>query len=298
MVDVGNKDITSRTATAFGIARVGHETLSRLVDNNIPKGDAFAAARIAGIMGAKKTSELIPLTHPLGLDLVKVFVAPWGEEQIAVFAEARTRGRTGVEMEAMTAVSVALLTLYDMLKAVTKGIVMENVRLLRKTGGKSGEWLGKGVQVAHVEKLAISPGKGTPKNPLDMAKLRIKHGLEGDAHAADWHRQVSLLGVESIAKMKAKGLDVNFGSFAENIATSGVDLYKLPIGSLMIGGDGVILEVTQIGKECHTRCAVYYQAGDCVMPREGIFARVLAGGQLMSGDSLLIIEKFSAPESL
>ncbi|MFZ2960801.1 MAG: cyclic pyranopterin monophosphate synthase MoaC [Candidatus Ozemobacteraceae bacterium] len=291
MVDVGGKAITVRSATAFGIARVGRDALSRLIEGGVAKGDAFAAARIAGIMGAKKTSELIPLTHPLGLDLVQIFIAPWREDRIVVFGEARTSGRTGVEMEAMTAVSVALLTLYDMLKAVTKGIVIETVRLLRKTGGKSGDWSGNGVGIVRVEKLATSPGKGTPKLPVDEAMLRVKHGLEGDAHAADWHRQVSLLGVESIAKMQAKGLKVDFGSFAENIATSGVELYKLPIGSLMAGGDGVVLEVTQIGKECHSHCAVYHQAGDCVMPREGIFAQVLAGGRLITGDRLIIIEQ-------
>jgi MOSC domain-containing protein YiiM len=113
-------------------------------------------------------------------------------------------------------------------------------------------------------------------------EVRENYGIEGDAHAGDWHRQVSLLAQESIDKMRALGLDVTTGDFAENITTSGIDLVSLPIGSRLTMGD-VLLEVTQIGKECHTRCAIYYQAGDCVMPREGIFARVLRGGRITPG---------------
>jgi MOSC domain-containing protein YiiM len=114
--------------------------------------------------------------------------------------------------------------------------------------------------------------------------------MEKDAHGGDWHRQVSLLGIESIDKMKAQGLTVDFGSFAENIATSGVCLYELPVGTLMYAGPGVIMQVTQIGKECHTKCAVYYKAGDCVMPREGIFTIVLSEGRLQKGDNFIAVK--------
>ena len=291
MVDVGRKPETSRLAIAFGMLHAGEDVVARLRSGTVAKGDALAAARIAGIMGAKKTGELIPLTHPLRLDAVTVAAAPYGKDRVVVFAEARATDRTGVEMEAMTAAAVSLLTVYDMTKAITKGAVIEELRLLRKSGGKSGDWLGEDVILGRVEKLATSPGKGTKKNPTDEALLQVEHGIVGDAHVGEWHRQISLLGVESIAKMKEKGLAVDFGSFAENVATSGIELYKLPIGSLMLGGEGVIMEVTQIGKECHTRCAVYHQAGDCVMPREGIFTRVLAGGHLRSGDPLLVIRR-------
>ena len=120
-------------------------------------------------------------------------------------------------------------------------------------------------------------------------ELRENHGIVGDAHAGDWHRQVSLLAQESIAKMQALGLDVDSGDFAENITTSGIDLVLLPIGTRLQVGP-VLLEVTQIGKECHTRCAIFYQAGDCVMPKEGIFAKVICGGVIKPGDGIGLLE--------
>lgn len=135
-----------------------------------------------------------------------------------------------------------------------------------------------------IEAVSVSETKGVRKTNVDSAVLRIEHGIEGDAHAGDWHRQVSLLATESIAKMQAAGLDVGAGDFAENLTTSGIDLCGLPVGSRLQVGEEILLEITQIGKICHERCAIYYQAGDCVMPREGIFARVLNGGEIHVGD--------------
>jgi MOSC domain-containing protein YiiM len=112
--------------------------------------------------------------------------------------------------------------------------------------------------------------------------------LEGDAHAGPWHRQVSLLANESVEKMKAMGLKVGYGDFAENITTEDIDLVHLPIGTEIRIGASVLLCVTQIGKECHERCAIYYQAGDCVMPKEGIFAEVLNEGEVKVGDEINI----------
>ena len=125
--------------------------------------------------------------------------------------------------------------------------------------------------------VCTSLNKGERKKPVPTIELVVEHGILGDAHAGDWHRQVSLLAQESIDKMQAMGLSVSAGDFAENITTTGIDLVSLPIGSRLALGPA-LLEVTQIGKECHTRCAIFYQAGDCVMPKEGIFARVLKGG--------------------
>ena len=138
--------------------------------------------------------------------------------------------------------------------------------------------------------IAISTQKGIRKKTVPTAQLVENHGIDGDAHAGPWHRQVSLLAMEDIQSMQAKGLDVDFGDFAENIATSGIDLPSQPIGSRLKLGDTVILEITQIGKECHTKCAIYYQAGDCVMPRRGIFARVITGGKISCGDDIEILE--------
>ena len=137
--------------------------------------------------------------------------------------------------------------------------------------------------------LNISDRKGMRKKPVKQVSLKAEFGIEGDAHASsEWHRQVSLLAVESIQKMRDKGLDVKPGDFAENITTEGVDLLSLPVGTQLTIGDGILVEVSQIGKECHTRCAIYYQAGDCVMPKEGIFVRVLSGGVIREGDQLAV----------
>ena len=139
MVDVGGKAETARSATATGRIRMSAEALSAVRDGSGPKGDVLAAARIAGIMAAKKTGELIPLCHPLALDAVAVEFA-FEDDAVRVTARASLSGRTGVEMEALTAASLALLTVYDMAKALDKGMVIEGVRLLEKTGGKSGDW--------------------------------------------------------------------------------------------------------------------------------------------------------------
>lgn len=136
--------------------------------------------------------------------------------------------------------------------------------------------------------VSTSARKSVRKQNVPEAVLRVEHGLEGDAHAGAWHRQVSLLALESIRKMQERGLKVGPGDFAENITTEGVDLLALPVGTRLEVGPA-LLEVTQIGKECHTRCAIYYQAGDCVMPREGIFARVLRGGTVRPGDPIVIL---------
>jgi len=130
--------------------------------------------------------------------------------------------------------------------------------------------------------VCISLNKGERKIPAPSVELVVGHGIAGDAHAGDWHRQVSLLAQESIDKMRAMGLSVSAGDFAENITTTGIDLVSLPVGSKLSLGT-TLLEITQIGKECHTRCAIYYQAGDCVMPKEGVFARVLKGGFVTAG---------------
>jgi MOSC domain-containing protein YiiM len=118
----------------------------------------------------------------------------------------------------------------------------------------------------------------------------VEHGLADDAHAGAWHRQVSLLAVESIDKMRLMGLDVGPGDFGENLTTRGLDLVSLPVGTRLEVGEETLLEITQIGKECHDRCAIYYQAGDCVMPKEGVFARVLNGGMIEVGDEIRIVD--------
>jgi MOSC domain-containing protein YiiM len=138
---------------------------------------------------------------------------------------------------------------------------------------------------SRVVAVCVSERKGERKRPVPSVTIMENHGVVGDAHAGEWHRQVSLLAMESIEKMRRKGLSVSTGDFAENITTEGIQLTELPVGARLRLGE-VVLEITQIGKECHARCAIYHQAGDCVMPKEGIFAKVLRAGIVVPGDSV------------
>jgi MOSC domain-containing protein YiiM len=135
--------------------------------------------------------------------------------------------------------------------------------------------------------INVSDTKGVRKTPVQEARVLENVGIEGDGHASsETHRQVSLLAIESVRKMQAKGLDVKPGDFAENITTEGIDLLALPVGTRIRLGQQVLAEVSQIGKECLTPCAIYYQAGDCVMPKEGIFVRIYTTGTIKVGDEI------------
>ena len=142
--------------------------------------------------------------------------------------------------------------------------------------------------MAKVLAVCVSERKGIQKHPVDHAELREDHGIVGDAHAGNWHRQVSLLADESVAKMRKRFPDIPVGAFAENILTEGIVLYELPIGTRLQIGD-VVLEVTQIGKECHSHCAIFHRVGTCIMPREGVFAEVLKGGTIRPGETMTVL---------
>ncbi len=140
-----------------------------------------------------------------------------------------------------------------------------------------------------VTSVNLSERKTMRKKRYDAGALMLDRGFAQDAHAGDWHRQVSLLAQESIDEMVAKGLDVGPGDFAENITTQGVNVMTLQVGSIINIGDEVVLEISQIGKTCHNKCAIYYQAGDCVMPREGVFAVVRTAGPVKVGDMIEVV---------
>ena len=144
-----------------------------------------------------------------------------------------------------------------------------------------------------VTAVCISEKKGTQKTEVPSIKLVPEWGIEGDAHAGKWHRQVSLLALEKIEAFRERGADVDFGAFGENIIAEGFDFRSLPVGTRFRIGDA-LLELTQIGKECHTHCAIYHQVGDCIMPREGVFTIVLEGGTVKAGDAIEMIE--AAPD--
>lgn len=289
MVNVGDKTVTQRTAVASGRVYVNPETMALIHSGGIKKGDVLGVAQVGGIMGAKRTPDIIPMCHPVmlsGVDLGFSLNDVGGYVEIT--ATASCSGQTGVEMEAMTAVSVAALTIYDMCKAVQKDMVIGDIRLMEKHGGKSGDFYSKGRVLA----VCISDKKGEQKHELECVFLKPEHGIEGDAHAGTWHRQVSLLGIESVRKVQENiTFTLQNGAFAENILTEGLTLFKLPVGTRLKIGEA-LTEVTQIGKECHTACAIREAAGDCVMPREGIFVKVLEGGAVKAGDEITVLGEY------
>ncbi|HUS71491.1 MAG TPA: MOSC domain-containing protein [Sedimentisphaerales bacterium] len=146
-----------------------------------------------------------------------------------------------------------------------------------------------GTTKGRIKAISISKERGTQKYNVPAAQLKAGFGIEGDAHAGNWHRQVSLLAEESIEKMRAKGASVTEGDFAENITTEGIDLQFLTIGSkLRLGADAEV-EITQFGKKCHSGCIIFQQIGDCIMPREGVFAKVIKPGRIKTGDEIEVL---------
>jgi len=134
--------------------------------------------------------------------------------------------------------------------------------------------------------IAISKKRGTTKKCIEQAELIENYGIKDDAHAGDWHRQLSFLASESIENASSEAFKLNFGDFAENISTTGIDWKNQPIGQAFKLGDDVLVQITQIGKECHKKCAIYYRTGDCIMPKEGVFAKILKGGTIKIGDRI------------
>lgn len=291
MVDITDKKVTDRMAVAAGVIKLKPETLSMIEAGQIEKGAVLETARVAGIMAVKKTSELIPLCHPLLLSGINIDMEKVWPDRIFITCTVRNSGQTGVEMEALQGVAAAALTIYDMCKAVDKTMEIGEITLREKRGGSSGSYTGHKAIRGQVAAVATSVKKGTKKKPLLEIKLKENHGILNDAHAGDWHRQVSLLAEESIRKMlnsTEEDLRIGYGDFAENITTRGVDIASLKPGDMLKFSSGVTLEVTQIGKECHSGCAISQQVGDCVMPKEGIFAKVITAGQIAPGDDFVV----------
>ena len=220
MVDVSVKPVTTREAIAHGIITMNAEAFAAVQSGTVKKGDVLGVARIAGIMATKRTSELIPLCHPLPLTKVSV-----------------------------------------------------DFRLLP--------------QRQAVEALC------TVKTEVPSAVLTPEWGIVSDAHGGSWHRQVSLLSAEKIEAFRKK-IWVDYGAFGENLVIEGFDFRNLPVTSRFAIGD-VVLEMTQIGKECHNDCVIKQQTGECIMPREGVFARVLTGGEIHVGDEVTLLPPLENP---
>lgn len=302
MVDVSAKQKTQRVARAAGFVHMEPSTLELVRTGGCKKGDVLSVAQVAGIMAAKRCWELVPMCHPIQLTGVDVRFELVDDERgcgVAIEAECRCCGETGVEMEALTAASVAGLTVYDMLKAHQRDMVIDGVRLLEKSGGASGHFVraevgdagdkagaaAPAVADASVVAVSISEKKGTRKKPQESIELVVGHGVAGDAHAGNWHRMVSLLPEESVDSMREVLPNLSAGDFAENILTRGLSLKELPVGTVLTVGECELV-VTQIGKKCHNDCEIHRLTGKCVMPTDGVFAVVTRGGTVRPGDPI------------
>ena len=331
MVDVSAKPRTARVARAASFVRMRPDTLELVRTGGCKKGDVLAVAQVAGIMAAKRCWELVPMCHSIALTGADVSFSLVGAPDpanaatpercgVAIEATCRCTGETGVEMEALTAAGVAALTVYDMLKAHQRDMVVESTRLLEKDGGKSGHFVAaeKGGASAvpaaaattptpttpcgRVEAVSVSERKGTRKVPRDSSELVVGMGVAGDAHAGAWHRQVSLLPAESVERMREALLrgqgveagrvdvasELGPGAFAENVLVRGMDLASLPVGTTLAAGDARLV-VTQIGKTCHADCEIRRLVGTCVMPTDGIFCVVTRAGVLRAGDEVRVV---------
>ena len=290
MVDVSDKPATDRVARAAGFVRMAPSTVELVRTGGAKKGDVLAVAQVAGIMAAKRCWETVPMCHPVALTGVDVRFSVEGGG-VGIEATCRCHGETGVEMEALSAVSAAALTVYDMLKAHQRDMVVEEVRLVEKTGGASGDFSARGVRgAATVEAVCVSEEKGTRKHPVDEIELVVGEGVAGDAHAGRWHRQVSLLPAEAVDELRGLLPELAPGDFAENVLTRGLDLKALPVGTVLRAGAAELV-VTQIGKECHAACEIRRLTGRCAMPTEGIFCVVTRGGSLRAGDRLEVVSR-------
>lgn len=287
MVDVTAKAHTVREAVARAVVALSPAAWEAVRANALGKGELAPVVRLAGIQAAKRTPDLIPLAHPLNLTAVAVDLDLSVPGRAAVTCTARCDHATGVEMEAMTGAAVAALAVYDMVKGIDKSARIEAVELLRKSGGKSGEYVRPAEPAGRLVSINVSPGKGTKKEPVGQAVLVAGHGIEGDAHAGGG-RQVSLLSLASVEKMIARGAAVVPGDFAENITFDGFTVDRVAPGDAIAVADA-LLEVTQIGKECHDGCWIKKTVGDCIMPREGFFVRVVRGGGIRPGDPVRLI---------
>ena len=276
MIDITGKEVTVRTAKAAGSVLLGAKAFEALRRGECPKGDVLATAKVAALQAVKSTPALIPMCHPILIEAVEVeFSLDEAGKSVGVTVAVKSTGKTGVEMEALTGAAGACLTIYDMLKYTGKGMTIERIRLLEKIRGT--QWR---LQKGGLGPFRSPAEKGEPKQNVPAAELRADFGIVGDAHAGSGPRQVSLLAMESIAELRVQGADISPGEFAENITAEGLDLSALAVGHRLRLGDAVELEVTQLGKRCHGRCRIFEKLGDCIMPKQGVFARVVTGGRI------------------
>lgn len=296
MVDISHKQESLRIARASAEVRLNPSTFQLVKEGKTKKGDVLAVAQVAGIMAAKKCPDLIPMCHTILLSGVDIhFELDEEKSSIKLEATCRCKGSTGVEMEALCAATNAALTIYDMCKAHQRDIVISSIQLEEKQGGTSGifsrgqkQEIQEASEGPRVVAVSLSHEKGHKKVPQDEIVLKVGHGIVGDAHAGNWHRQVSLLSLDSLNIMREKIPELSAGDFAENILVEGLEVADLPVGTKLKLGEAE-LSITQIGKECHKGCEIQKLTGSCIMPKRGVFAVVTRGGRLKPGDKICVV---------
>lgn len=294
MVDVSGKSDTARVAIAQAVVKMKPETINAIKTGGMQKGDVLSVAQVAGIMGAKNTATLIPMCHPLMLTSVDIsFQFDYDNSSIIIESQVKTTGKTGVEMEAITAVTIAALTIYDMGKALDRWMEIGGIMLVEKSGGKSGhvikELKGEVIQSGRLYSICVSPERGQIKREVFQANVIENHGIENDGHAGPWGRQVTCLDRASVLKANLEhGLDAGPGDFAENLLIEGIDLKELPVGARLKVGESAVLEISQIGKEDHPS-VVTRTLGVSLLPYEGLFCRVVQGGKIKKADIVEVI---------
>ncbi len=298
MVDVGEKQDTHRIAIAEGEVFMQPKTLALIKDKKMAKGDVLGIAQVAGVMAAKRTSQAIPLCHPLILNNVDMdFYIMEERNSILIRSIVMSTGKTGVEMEALHAVAIAALTVYDICKAVDRGIEISHIHLVEKDGGRSGHYQGKSLsnnenKAGVVLAVCVGDSRTTPKKEVPSAVLKEDFGIIGDVHAGKDHKQVSLLSLTSWEKNKDEGYELNYGDLFENIIFEGLDdLYHYPVGTIIKIGSETVLSITQIGKDHDVDIEVRGQKVRSIIPKEGIFTRVVKGGTIQAGDIIEVVAK-------
>jgi len=283
MVDVTSKEVSLREARAEAFIHMKPETLKRIYEGGIEKGDVLAVGRLGGIMGAKKTWELIPLCHPLEISLVEVDFEPIFDAGILrVETRVKVWGRTGAEMEAMVGGAVACLAVYDMIKAVDRQAVIRNLRLIEKSGGKSGHFKAQNYR-GEVVAVNLSEQKGMPKRNVKEAILEKGYGILGDAHSHS-ERPLSIFPLEALALAPKEVLEsLKEGEYSENLTIRGIPLEELRVGRVLKIGEALV-GITQIGKG-----KLEPSGRPWIVSREGRFGRTLEGGKVKIGDKVELL---------
>jgi len=284
MVDVSSKPVTARRAVAEGKVVMDPRVLELLKEGEISKGDVLAVAKIAGVMAAKRTAEIVPLCHPLSLSEVDVSFSLRDGGIVEIRSTVKANERTGVEMEALVAVSAAALTIYDMCKAASRRITITGIRLLEKEGGRSGRFIASEGIKGEVVAVNLSEKRGVPKSNVGSGYLKEGWGLEGDAHAGEWERQISLFPVEAMALVPEEvRKEMREGEYSENLTIQGIPLEELRVGRRLRIGEAVV-EILQVGKgKLEPRGRAW------IVSREGRFGRVLKGGKVKVGDEVELL---------